>query len=85
MGPEIIKRVSKSEIVAHGATQISKINRFFNTDIPNHRTIAGFILDELGRVPKDGQTFRYGNLEFKVDSVDHMSLIEKVYIKKIEE
>ncbi len=85
IAPEIMKRISKLEIVAHGATQIGKINRFFNTEIPNHRTLAGFLMDEIGHVPRPGQVFRWGSLEFRVEGVDHLSSVEKVYITKIEE
>src|SRR5688572_7084191 len=51
-----IKRISRDEILVHGQTEIGHINHFFNTEIPEDRpTIAGFLLDRLGRIPKTGE------------------------------
>ncbi len=81
VAPEILKRISKTEIIAHGETQIWRINRFFNTTIPNHRTLCGYLLDEIGHMPRQDSVYTFGELEFRIESVDH-SLIERVRISK---
>ncbi len=83
IGAELMKRVSKNEIVAHGETQISRINRFFNTEIPNHRTLCGFLIDEIGHVPKPGYIVTLYDIEFVIEAVDNHSIIEKVRLKKL--
>lgn len=85
IAPQLLKRISKSEIVAHGETQIGRINRFFNVNIPNHRTLCGFLLEEMGGLPKVGDVFRFQGLEFTIEVIDHKSVIEKVHIKKPEQ
>lgn len=51
---DLITRVSKNEIVASGDVDLREINHFFNTTFPQleHRSLNGYLLEELGRVPQ---------------------------------
>ncbi|HSJ26060.1 MAG TPA: hemolysin family protein [Longimicrobiales bacterium] len=50
---ELITRVSPDEIVAWGDADLRDINQFFGTTLPQqeHRSLNGYLLEELGRVP----------------------------------
>jgi putative hemolysin len=52
-----IVRVSRNEVVVEGYADLREINHFFNTTFPNleHRSFNGWVLDELGYVPRPGQ------------------------------
>jgi len=54
---ESIIRVSKTEVVAMGDADLREINHYFNTTLPQleHRSLNGYLLDELGRVPEPGE------------------------------
>ena len=54
---QAIVRVSRTEIVAEGYADLREINHFFNTTFPllEHRSLNGYVLDELGRVPVPGE------------------------------
>lgn len=54
---ESIIRVSKTEIVAMGDADLREINHHFNSALPQleHRSLNGYLLDELGRVPEPGE------------------------------
>ncbi|HEX6558229.1 MAG TPA: hemolysin family protein [Longimicrobiales bacterium] len=54
---EMMTRVSKNEIVALGDVDLREINHFFNTAFPQleHRSLNGYLLEELGRVPETGE------------------------------
>jgi len=55
---EPIVRISRNEIFVHGSADLREINHFFNTAFPilEHRTLNGYLLEELGRVPDAGET-----------------------------
>lgn len=57
LAEDAIVRVSRSEIVAAGDADLREINHFFNTSFPQleHRSLNGYLLDELGRVPEAGE------------------------------
>ena len=54
---EPIVRVHRGEVIVDGGADLREINHFFNTSFPQleHRTLNGYLLDELGRVPDVGE------------------------------
>jgi putative hemolysin len=54
---EPLIRVSRSEIIAYGAVDLRDINYAFNVSLPQleHRSLNGFIIEELGYVPEKGE------------------------------
>ena len=55
---DLITRVSRTEIIAEGDADLREINQFFHTTFPQleHRSLNGYLLEELGRVPESGET-----------------------------
>ncbi|MBI5732552.1 HlyC/CorC family transporter [Candidatus Jorgensenbacteria bacterium] len=82
ISPELIKRVSKNEVVIHGQTQVAVFNRFFNTDLPNHRTINGYLLRLFGHVPAVGDTMEKKNIKFTIEEAGPSEIIKVRVIKK---
>jgi putative hemolysin len=39
-------------------------------DDPAYATVGGFVLDQLGFIPKGGESFEYGNFRFTVVEMD---------------
>jgi len=54
---ESIIRLSRNEILVDGSADLREINHFFNTTFPllEHRSLNGYLLDVLGRVPEPGE------------------------------
>lgn len=81
VAPELIKRISKSEIIAHGQTRIAHINHFFNIAIPSQKTLNGFLMDQFGRIPEKNASKEYDGLIFQIDEVGPRQ-IDRVRITK---
>jgi len=54
-----VTQLSPDEIVASGTAEVREINDRFNFDLQagEHRSLNGFILEELGHVPEAGHSF----------------------------
>ncbi len=54
---EPLIRVSRNEIIAYGAVDLREINYAFKVALPQleHRSLNGFIIEELGYVPAKGE------------------------------
>ncbi|HUH11548.1 MAG TPA: hemolysin family protein [Longimicrobiales bacterium] len=65
---EPIARISRHEIVAAGDADLREINHFFNTSFPllEHRSLNGYLLDELGRVPQRGERLLREGVEVEI-------------------
>jgi putative hemolysin len=65
---EAITRVSRTEIIAWGDADLREINHYFNAALPQleHRSLNGFLLEELGRVPEPGETLQRDDILIEV-------------------
>ncbi len=60
---EPLTRISRTEALADGALDLREINYVFNVTLPQleHRSLNGFIIEELGYVPRKGESLeRHG-------------------------
>lgn len=66
--PEPIIRLRRDEIAVEGGAELREINDFFGTSFPvaEHRSLNGFLLGELGRVPGAGETVEHGDVRIRV-------------------
>lgn len=64
----MVRQTSASEFMLDGATSLSEANEVLGLKIESeaYDTIGGFILDELGRIPKPGDQVRLGEVLFTV-------------------
>lgn len=55
---EPLIRISKSEVIADGALDLREVNYAFKLSLPQleHRSLNGFIIEELGYVPEKGES-----------------------------
>jgi len=63
-----LTRISVDEIVADGGTDLREINQEFGVSLPlaEHRSLNGFILEELGHVPTAGRTLERAGVRIEV-------------------
>jgi putative hemolysin len=66
-----------------GGFRIEEANEELELNLPggDYETVAGFILSQLGRVPKQGEHFKYQNLKFVITEMRGMK-IAKVLVTK---
>ena len=78
-----IKRISREEILVHGQTEIPQVNRFFNTDLPEDRpTIAGLMLESLGRLPQTGDQLSLEGITLVVDEATDRAIVRVRIVKQ---
>jgi len=66
-----------------GGFRIEDANEELGLNLPSgdYETVAGFILSQLGRIPKQGEHFKYQNLKFVITEIRGMK-IEKVIVTR---
>lgn len=66
-----------------GGLRIDEANEELGLNLPsgNYETVAGFILSHLGRIPMQGEHFKYQDLKFAITEMRRMK-IEKVMVTK---
>jgi putative hemolysin len=66
-----------------GGFRVEEANEELQLNLPSgdYETVAGFILSHLGRIPKQGEHFKYQNLKFVITEMRGMK-IEKVMVTR---
>ena len=80
---EIIPLSDKSYMVK-GSLEIEKANEKLKLGLPEGKveTVAGFVLDFMGKLPKKGEKFTYRDYEFIIQEADRKK-IKWVKIRKV--
>ncbi len=65
---EPIVRLGRNKILVDASTDLREINHFFNTAFPveENRSLNGYLLHELGRVPERGETVEREGVRIEV-------------------
>jgi len=71
-----IRKEAERQFTVKGQTRIDEFNGYFGSDFSDEEfdTIGGLIINHLSRLPRRGETFTLGNLEFKVLRADRRRL-----------
>ncbi|MEK6776250.1 MAG: hemolysin family protein [bacterium] len=82
---QLFREISRNEYLADGRTDIQELNEKLHLGIPGngYRTLNGYILHHLRRVPQEGERFTIGNLMFKIELADERQ-IYKLFLKKLQ-
>ena len=65
---EALIRISRTQVIASGGVDVREINYAFNVALPllEHRSLNGFILEELGHVPAPGETVERAGVKIEI-------------------
>jgi CBS domain containing-hemolysin-like protein len=79
--PEKIKRISRFEILVDADTDIHRINKFFNTEIPGEGRIGEMLCEAFGSIPQVGESIELHHLRFQV-AQGNSQLMQTIRISK---
>jgi putative hemolysin len=67
-----------------GGFRIEDANEELGLNLPSgdYETVAGFILSQLGRIPKQGEQFKYQNLKFVITEIRGMKIVKVIVTKE---
>ncbi len=66
--PAAYHQLDRKTAVVAGTMELNRFNRIFRTELqdPEYKTVAGYIIGRLGRIPEEGETINVDGLSFKV-------------------
>jgi CBS domain containing-hemolysin-like protein len=72
-------------LIFDAALNVRDLEAQYNITLPEdpaYATVGGFVLDQLGFIPKGGESFEYGNFRFSVVEVDKKRVV-RVKIQRL--
>jgi len=81
---ETVTALGRDAFLMDAGLAISDINEELGLGIPegDYQTLAGFILDRMGRIPDVGDVLEFGNLRFTVRNMERVR-IEEVELRRL--
>ena len=75
---DTVTHLGGDSYLVDAAVGISEINDELELGIPegDYQTLAGFMLDQLGRIPESGDSVKYGDLTITVKAMDGVRIDE---------
>lgn len=75
----------KDHIIVEGTMKLEDINEIFDTSFESKdvETIAGYLVEEVGMIPREGEVFNIGGLRFLVLSAEPVK-VNKIKIERIQ-
>ncbi|WP_432363537.1 hemolysin family protein [Sporosarcina sp. UB5] len=70
-------------LICHGRLEIVDAIDLLGVELPtDHETIGGFVMQELGHVPDEGERFTYENLYFEIEEMDRSRIVKMKITKR---
>ncbi|MGG0671094.1 hemolysin family protein [Sporosarcina koreensis] len=70
-------------LICHGRFEIVDAVDLLDIELPtDHETIGGFVMQELGHVPEEGERFTYENLYFEIVEMDRSRIVKMKITKR---
>lgn len=72
------KKLGENHYLINTRTKVDSLNEALNLDLPpgDYETLAGFIISQMGDLPRAGETLRWRHLRFVVRQADARSIKE---------
>lgn len=78
-----VVRVSRHELLVEGGADLREVNHFFNTAFPQleHRSLNGYLLDELGHVPRPEEEFEREGVRIRILEASETQVLKAMLIR----
>ncbi len=72
----LVYEKTDTTLICHGRLEIVDAMDLLGIELPmDHETLGGFVLQELGHVPEEGERFTYDHLRFEIEEMERNRII----------
>ncbi|HUN54112.1 MAG TPA: hemolysin family protein [Smithella sp.] len=81
-GEKLYKKIAPGRYLMSGRLEMDTLQQLLNTQFPegNYETVGGFLMQQMGRIPKRKERFQYGGITFIIENADQKSIKDIVVI-----
>ncbi|MCH7590146.1 HlyC/CorC family transporter [PVC group bacterium] len=83
---QLIKKIESDRMIVKGNLRVADANEILELNLPqddeDYDTVAGFLLKQMGKIPKKGEKTEYKNLRFTIRRATRLKIVS-VLIEKI--
>ncbi|MCE5211812.1 MAG: hemolysin family protein [Deltaproteobacteria bacterium] len=81
-GEKLYKKIAPGRYMISGRLEMDTLRQLLNARFPegNYETVGGFLMQQMGRIPKSKERYQFGGIIFIIENADQKSIKEVVVI-----
>jgi CBS domain containing-hemolysin-like protein len=81
-GEKLYRKISEGRYLVSGRLEMGTLRQLIKTVFPegNYETVGGFLMQQMGRIPKPKEIYQYGGITFIIENADQKSIKEVMVI-----
>jgi CBS domain containing-hemolysin-like protein len=81
-GEKLYRKIAAGRYLVSGRLEMDTLRQLLNAKFPegNYETVGGFLMHQMGRIPKLKERFQYGGITFIIENADQKSIKEVMVI-----
>ena len=78
-----LRATQAGDLIVNGGALISELNDAYSVDFPvgDYDTIAGLVINQLGRIPAAGEMFEYNGVKMRIERVSQNRIVRLRLLK----
>jgi len=81
-GEKLYRIIASGRYLVSGRMEMGTLRQLMKTKLPegNYETVGGFLMHQMGRIPKVKEIYQYGGITFIIENADQKSIKEVMVI-----
>ncbi|KQC07209.1 MAG: hypothetical protein APR62_06690 [Smithella sp. SDB] len=81
-GEKLYRKITTGRYLVSGRLEMGTLRQLIKVKFPegNYETIGGFLMQQMGRIPKPKERYQYGGVTFIIENADQKSIKEVMVI-----
>jgi putative hemolysin len=81
-GEKLYRKIAPGHYLVSGRLEMDTLRQLLKTIFPegNYETVGGFLMQQMGRIPKLKERYQYGGITFIIENADQKSIKEVMVI-----
>lgn len=81
-GEKLYRKIASGRYLISGRLEMGTLRKLINVKFPegNYETVGGFLMQQMGRIPKLKESYQYGGVTFIIENADQKSIKEVMVV-----
>ncbi|MGB5219019.1 MAG: hemolysin family protein [Smithella sp.] len=81
-GEKLYRKIAEGRYLVSGRMEMGTLRQLIKTQLPegNYETVGGFLMQQMGRIPKPKERYQYGGVTFIIENADQKSIKEVMVV-----
>ncbi|HNZ64751.1 MAG TPA: hemolysin family protein [Smithella sp.] len=81
-GEKLYRQIAPGRYLVSGRLEMGTLRQLTNVKLPegNYETVGGFLMQQMGRIPRRKEHYQYGGITFIIENADQKSIKEVMIV-----